>query len=111
MTSMLDRIAGALGTYRVGSVASGLGHQGAPWAVWTKDGALPERYDISDEADAACRRLNAIAVVEAMREPTEAMMEAARGYLHQSPELVFQAMLDAILKETPEGADLVRETI
>ncbi|HEY1035029.1 MAG TPA: hypothetical protein VGE09_08610 [Pseudoxanthomonas sp.] len=61
-------------------------------------------------------RLNAIALeaaraaIEAMREPTEAMYEAAilthvrenKGIEH-SPHLSWQAMIDAILKEEGNG--------
>jgi hypothetical protein len=56
-----------------------------------------------DDSDAlADYREDARAVIAAMREPTDAMADAADGCTtDESPTAIWQIMIDAALKETP----------
>ena len=63
-----------------------------------------------EEAKAACDRLNLIAVLEAIREPTKAMVRAATnatGQFDIGHEFVtaWQAMIDTLIAEAKEKQD------
>ena len=61
----------------------------------------------SPDNQAACDRLNLIAVLEAIREPSEAMVWAPPSRANQSPEDsmyagIYRAMIDALIAEVKE---------
>ena len=57
---------------------------------------------LPDDADRHWKRfeIHARAAIEAMREPTEAMCEAADVVECNQPECIWQAMIDAALNES-----------
>jgi hypothetical protein len=58
------------------------------------------RYDALDAAQAACDRLNLLAVLEAIMEPTTAMIKA--GWIDKedvNPDDIWGAMIDALIAE------------
>ena len=76
--------------------------------VWHGDDLLA--FDSIPEAQTACDRLNLLAVLEAIREPSEALQTAAVwrkadqeaiGDLYAS---VYRAMIDALIAEVKHGA-------
>lgn len=72
-------------------------------AVLTSDGTTVTKRITGDEAQAACDRLNLIAVLEAIMEPIAFMRSAGdtafeNGYVEE----VFTAMIDALITEVKE---------
>lgn len=91
------------------------------YAVWRRSGAafvvsgapvdltLPDlpTFRKRSEAEAACDRLNLLAVLEAIREPDEAMLQAAYTIPggEDEPGDHWRAMIDALIAEVKENSD------
>lgn len=113
MTEMLDRIAKAMRTYSVSRIreADRDGHVTfAGFAIYHRDNQENpvERIGNADKADTECDRLNARAVLDAMREPTKEMIKAGIPVGCSSPDhysdqaeclkISWRAMIDVLLK-------------
>lgn len=98
MSEMLERIIKAVRSYEV------MRHN-LEWRVVRLAGFGDIRFRSKDydEAQARCDELNARAVIQAMREPTEAMWNATAKTLPKSSPLttgdLYRAMIDAALSE------------
>ena len=80
------------------------------WIVRDVGGEIIRYDEDMQDAQAACDRLNMIAVLEAIREPTKAMVRAATdttGQFDIGHEYVtaWQAMVDALIAEAKEKQD------
>lgn len=85
MSEMLDRVTQAIGTYFFRMWASATSYAVMKGEAW--DGPPVEAGLTMSEARDLAFRLNAEAAIEAMREPSEAMIKAgARAVDYNSPD-------------------------
>ena len=74
--------------------------------VWVREtGQCASEFMLHGRAQAACDRLNLLAVLEALREPSEGMDSAGhKAGLDRfgSPTAIWRAMIDAAIKEAAE---------
>lgn len=100
--TMLDRVAAAMERYYV-SLWHEVTGRGVWWLVLDRDKSLDAvfRGHSQEEAREFCRKANARAVVEAMREPTEAIYLARPVHIHDREDWrrIWQGAIDAALTE------------
>ena len=71
------------------------------WQVFTSEHVAASRgFNSRDDAQAACDRMNLRAVLEAIREPSETMMDAGIERVEGGePDVIYNAMIDALIAE------------